>query len=168
MHHCAHFVSFPVVVTYFEFWNTICQKNLVFRWQTCVTVVKLMNQTTAELMRHPFYSIRCPCAPVNVWTELPVWPTSTSQPAAGNTCVCVWTDLKVKSVRWTSTTVNRTPADWATVLTAPTPFPVSAHLEWQVRNSLQNCFLQTAQVPRAKGFGVFRFSSGFLVCRAAL
>lgn len=56
-------------------------------------------------------------------------PTASSLPAAGNTCVCVSMDLKEKGVRWTLMTVSLIPADWAAVLTDPTPSPVSAHLE---------------------------------------
>lgn len=85
--------------------------------------------------------VRCLWPPVNVWMELPVWPTLTSPPAAGSTCACVSTGLKAKGARWTSTTANRTPADWAAVLTGPTRSPVSAHREWQVWIDLQSCFL---------------------------
>lgn len=102
-------------------------------------------------------SIRCPWAPVNVWTELPAWPTSTSLPAAGHTCVCVWMDLKVKGVRWTLMTANPTPADWAAVLTAPTPSPVSAQLEWQVGIHLQSCYLQNKST-QSEWMGTFWFS----------
>lgn len=76
--------------------------------------------------------VRCLWAPVNVWMELPAWPTSTCPPAAGGTCVRVSTALKAKGAKWTWMTANRTPADWAAASTAPTRSPASARLERQV------------------------------------